>query len=65
LAVDYQCHRQARSAGLRGSFRGFVAGGKDETASGLEALVRSHHRHLPVVNAKVNPDCIRPHVSHY
>jgi len=40
---------------LRGSFRGFVAGGETsaESSSGLEGLVRSHNRHLPVVNALV------------
>jgi hypothetical protein len=58
--VDYQCYRQARAAGLRGSFRAFLAPGPANTAAAtnLDSVVKSADWNLPIVNIKVIEDQI-------
>ncbi|XP_018027671.1 collagen alpha-1(XVIII) chain [Hyalella azteca] len=46
-AADFSCYRQARSAGLTGSFRAFLA-----DSSGITSLVRSTLQNLPLVNLR-------------
>ncbi|EFX62931.1 hypothetical protein DAPPUDRAFT_15160, partial [Daphnia pulex] len=46
--VDYACFRQARPAGLRGTFRAFLA----SRVQNLDTIVRSSDREFPVVNLR-------------
>lgn len=46
--ADYECHRQAKRANLKGTFRAFLSG-RDQN---LETLVRAKDSKLPVVNIK-------------
>lgn len=46
--ADYACFRQARQAGLRGTFRAFLA----SRVQNLDTIVRSSDREYPVVNLK-------------
>lgn len=46
---DYSCYRQARRAGLRGTFRAFLS----SRVQNLDSIVRASDRDLPVVNTKV------------
>ena len=46
--ADYECHRQAKKANLKGSFRAFLSG-RDQN---LESIVKSKDAHLPLVNSK-------------
>ncbi|EFX83192.1 hypothetical protein DAPPUDRAFT_48458, partial [Daphnia pulex] len=46
--VDYACFRQARQAGLRGTFRAFLA----SRVQNLDTIVRSSDREFPVVNLR-------------
>ena len=48
--VDYSCYRQARRAGLRGTFRAFIS----SRVQNLDSIVRFSNRELPVVNIKVS-----------
>lgn len=48
--VDYSCYRQARRAGLRGTFRAFIS----SRVQNLDSIVRFSDRELPVVNIKVS-----------
>ena len=48
--ADYVCYRQAREAGMRSTFRAFIAGRVQDLAS---IIHRPHDRRLPIVNAKV------------
>nr|XP_027210813.1 collagen alpha-1(XV) chain-like [Penaeus vannamei] len=45
---DYTCYRQARSAGLRGTFRALLSGQRHDVAS----LVRFADREQPIVNLR-------------
>lgn len=47
--VDYACYKQAKQAGLEGTFRAFLA----TKIQNLDSLVREADRDLPVVNLKV------------
>lgn len=47
--ADYSCYRQARRAGLRGTFRAFIS----SRIQNLDSIVRYSDRELPVVNIKV------------
>lgn len=47
--ADYACYRQARRAGLRGTFRAFIS----SRIQNLDSIVRFADRELPVVNLKV------------
>jgi len=48
--ADYACYRQAREAGMRSTFRAFIAGRVQD----LHSLIhRRRDRTVPVVNAKV------------
>lgn len=47
--ADYACYRQARRAGLRGTFRAFLT----SRVQNLDSIVRSSDKDLPVVNTKV------------
>jgi len=49
--ADHACYRQARQAGMRSTFRAFIAGRVQDLHS---IIHRQHDRQLPVVNAKVN-----------
>ncbi|XP_038223261.1 collagen alpha-1(XV) chain-like isoform X3 [Zerene cesonia] len=44
--ADYACYRQARRAGLKGTFRAFLT----SRIQNLDSIVRYADRHLPVVN---------------
>ncbi|KAM3966125.1 LOW QUALITY PROTEIN: collagen XV/XVIII-type protein multiplexin [Aphomia sociella] len=44
--VDYACYRQARRAGLRGTFRAFIT----NRIQNLDSIVRYSDRNLPVMN---------------
>ena len=48
--ADHVCYRQARQAGLRSTFRAFIAGRVQDLHS---IIHRAHDRSLPVVNARV------------
>lgn len=48
--ADYSCYRQARRAGLQGTFRAFVS----SRVQNLNSIVRFSDRELPVVNIKVS-----------
>jgi len=48
--ADHACYRQARRAGMRSTFRAFIAGRVQDIHS---IIHRRHDRRLPVVNAKV------------
>ena len=56
LGVDYQCYRQARQAGLTGSFWGLLAPASKSKLMGgnLESIVRFQDRNVPIVNARVS-----------
>ncbi|KAK8748533.1 hypothetical protein OTU49_015842 [Cherax quadricarinatus] len=45
-SADYACYRQARTAGLRGSFRALLSGPRHDVAS----LVRFADRQQPIIN---------------
>lgn len=47
--VDYSCYRQARRAGLGGTFRAFLS----SRVQDLDSIVRYADKDLPVVNIKV------------
>ena len=46
--ADFGCYRQARRAGLSGTFRAFLSA----RVQNLDSIVRSADRSLPVVNIK-------------
>lgn len=46
--ADYACYRQARRAGLKGTFRAFLT----SRVQNLDSIVRYSDRDLPVVNIK-------------
>ncbi|XP_042870468.1 collagen alpha-1(XV) chain-like isoform X1 [Penaeus japonicus] len=46
--ADYSCYREARRAGLRGTFRAFLT----SRVQNLDSIVRYSDRNLPVVNTK-------------
>lgn len=47
--ADRACYRQARRAGLKGTFRAFLSSRLQD----LESVVRHIDRNLPVINIKV------------
>lgn len=47
--ADYSCYRQARRAGLRGTYRAFLS----SRIQNLDSIVRYADWDLPVVNIKV------------
>lgn len=47
--ADYACYRQARQAGLRGTFRAFLS----SRVQNVDSIVRLGDRDLPIVNIKV------------
>jgi len=48
--ADYVCYRQSRQAGLRSTFRAFIAGRVQD----LQSIIHRHRdRNIPIVNAKV------------
>lgn len=47
--TDYACYRQARKAGLKGTFRALLT----SRVQNLDSIVKYSDRHLPVVNLKV------------
>lgn len=47
--IDYSCYRQARRAGLRGTFKAFVS----SRVQNLDSIVHYLDRELPIVNIKV------------
>lgn len=47
--ADYSCYRQSRRAGLKGTFRAFLA----SRIQNIDSIVRYQDRDLPVVNMKV------------
>lgn len=47
--ADYACYRQARRAGLRGTFRAFLS----SRVQNVDSIVRLGDRDLPIVNIKV------------
>ncbi|XP_042238508.1 collagen alpha-1(XI) chain-like isoform X2 [Homarus americanus] len=49
-SADYACYRQARTAGLRGSFRALLSGPRHDVAS----LVRFTDRQQPIINLQGN-----------
>ena len=51
--ADYVCYRQARQAGMRSTFRAFVAARVQDLHS---IIHRQRDRSIPVVNAKVRLD---------
>ncbi|XP_063702302.1 collagen alpha-1(XVIII) chain isoform X3 [Culicoides brevitarsis] len=46
--IDYACYRQARRAGLLGTFKAFLS----SKVQNLETIVQASDRHLPVVNTR-------------
>lgn len=46
--ADFQCYRQARRAGLLGTFRAFVS----SRIQNLDAIVKDSDHNLPVVNSR-------------
>ncbi|XP_057319843.1 collagen alpha-1(IX) chain-like isoform X3 [Microplitis mediator] len=46
--ADFACYRQARRAGLKGTFRAFLS----SRLQNLDSIVRSSDRDLPIVNIK-------------
>ncbi|VVD05912.1 unnamed protein product [Leptidea sinapis] len=46
--ADYACYRQARRAGLKGTFRAFLT----TRIQNLDSTVRYADRHLPVINTQ-------------
>lgn len=48
--VDYTCYREARRAGLSGTFRAFLT----SRIQNLDSIVRRADADLPVVNIKVS-----------
>ncbi|XP_034951100.1 collagen alpha-1(XVIII) chain isoform X3 [Chelonus insularis] len=46
--ADFACYRQARRAGLRGTFRAFLS----SRVQNVDSIVRSSDRDLPIVNIK-------------
>lgn len=47
--ADYACYRQARRAGLRGTFRAFLT----SRIQNLDTIIGNTDKDLPVVNIKV------------
>lgn len=47
--ADYACYRQAKRAGLRGTFRAFLS----SRVQNVDSIVRLGDRDLPIVNIKV------------
>lgn len=54
--TDYACYRQARKAGLKGTFRALLT----SRVQNLDSIVRYSDRNLPVVNLKVKKKCAQP-----
>jgi len=50
--ADYACYRQARRAGLKGTFRTFIS----SSSQNLDSIVRFSDRDFPVINTKVTPN---------
>ena len=50
--ADYACYRQAKRAGLRGTFRAFLS----SRVQNVDSIVRLGDRDLPIVNIKVTHD---------
>lgn len=50
--ADYACYRQARRAGLKGTFRAFLS----SRVQNVDSIVRLGDRDLPIVNIKVTND---------
>ena len=48
--ADYACYRQARRAGLRGTFRACLS----SRVQNVDSIVRLGDRDLPIVNIKVS-----------
>lgn len=46
--ADYACYREARRAGLRGTFRAFLS----SRVQNVDSIVRAIDRELPVVNLR-------------
>lgn len=46
--ADYACYREARRAGLRGTFRAFLA----SRVQNLDSIVRQADRKLPISNLR-------------
>ncbi|KAK7078875.1 Collagenase NC10 and Endostatin, partial [Halocaridina rubra] len=46
--ADFRCFREARAAGLQGTFRAFLT----SRVQNLDSIVRYQDRNLPVVNIK-------------
>lgn len=53
--ADYKCYRQAKQAGLSGTFRAFLS----SRGQNLGSIVRSADQGLPIVNIKVGPCCLK------
>lgn len=47
--ADYACYRQAKRAGLRGTFRAFLS----SRVQNVDSIVRLGDKDLPIVNIKV------------
>ena len=47
--VDHSCYRQAKRAGLKGTFRAFIS----SSVQNVDTIVRQIDRDLPIVNIKV------------
>lgn len=47
--ADFTCYRQAKRAGLRGTFRAFLS----SRVQNVDSIVRIGDRDLPIVNIKV------------
>lgn len=47
--ADYECHRQAKKAELRGTFRSFLT----SRTQNLDSIVKAKDSKLPIVNLKV------------
>ena len=49
--ADYECHRQARSAGMRGTYRAFLS----TTTQNLDSIIYySRDRQIPIINKEVS-----------
>ena len=60
--ADYVCHREARAARLRGTFRAFLTS-RDQDLSTL--VSREDDRRLPIVNLKVRDEISREFTLNY
>lgn len=52
--ADYECHRQARKSGLKGTYRAFLS---SETQNLNSIIYYSRDRQIPIVNSKVRFCC--------